>query len=229
MKKNIINILDTILQDRILILDGAMGTMIQKYRLTEEDYRGKEFEDYHKSLKGNNDLLSLTKPDIIKEIHLDFLNAGADIITTNTFNTNGISLRDYDMSNLTFKISKSSAQIAKQTCDRYIEKNKNHTVFVAGSIGPTNRTLSLSPKVSDPGYRDVTFDEMMEGYYEQVKGLGEGGVDLFLLETIFDTLNAKAALYAIDKYNSKKKYYNSGNGFGYHYRYERTDTFGTDT
>jgi len=200
MNKNIINKLHDLLKKRILILDGAMGTMIQKYKLSEKDYCGTEFADYHKSLKGNNDLLSITQPDIIQEIHKGFLKAGADIISTNTFNSNGISLRDYDMADLSYQISKSSAEIARRACDTFKEKNANHPALVAGSLGPTNRTLSLSPKVSDPGYRDVTFSEVVDGYYSQVRGLVEGGADLLILETIFDTLNAKAALYAIDKF-----------------------------
>ena len=203
-KKDIKKILDNLLKNRILILDGAMGTMIQRYKLKEEDYRGQEFSSYHKSLKGNNDLLSLTKPEIIEEIYYKYLEAGADIIATNTFNANGISLRDYDMINLAYRMNKNSAEIAAKAIEAFNKKNKEaQRKFIAGSIGPTNRTLSLSPKVSDPGYRDVTFDEVAEGYYAQVKGLAEGGADLFLLETIFDTLNAKAALYAIDKYKQE--------------------------
>ncbi len=199
MKKNIKEKLKNLLKKRILILDGAMGTMIQRHKLTEDDYRGNEFKNYHKSLKGNNDLLSLTKPEIIREIHVEYLKAGADIITTNTFNANAVSLTDYDMSSLTYRLNKTSAEIARKAVESFGNRDK----FVAGSIGPTNRTLSISPKVSDPGYRDVTFDEVVNGYYAQVKGLADGGVDLFILETIFDTLNAKAALYAIDKYKNE--------------------------
>ncbi|WP_456406676.1 methionine synthase [Caldithrix abyssi] len=185
------------LEKRILVLDGAMGTMIQRYRLGEEDFRGSRFKDWPTDLKGNNDLLSLTQPDIIREIHTAYLDAGADIIETNTFNANAISLADYQMEKLVYEMNRASAQLARQAADAKTAETPHKPRFVAGSVGPTNRTLSISPKVEDPGYRAVTFDQVADAYYQQVKGLIEGGVDLILIETIFDTLNAKAALYAI--------------------------------
>lgn len=183
---------------RILVLDGAMGTMIQKYKLTEQDYRGYRFTDFHKPLKGNNDLLTLTQPVIIEEIHEAYLKAGADIIETNTFNSNAISMADYDMQDLVYELNYEGARIAKSLALKYSTPEKPR--WVAGSIGPTNRTASLSPDVNDPGYRAVTFDDLVKVYYEQVKGLVEGGADLLLIETIFDTLNAKAAIYAIEEF-----------------------------
>ncbi len=182
------------LLNRILVIDGAMGTMIQRYKLDEAGYRGERFKDWKSDLKGNNDLLSITKPEIIKAIHLEYLNAGADIIETNTFNAQKISLADYHMEELAYELNFESAKIAKQAAHEFTGK---HSVYVAGALGPTNRTLSLSPKVSDPGFRAVTFDEVVDAYIEQVNGLVDGGVDLLLVETIFDTLNAKAALFAI--------------------------------
>ncbi len=189
-----------LLQKRILIMDGAMGTMIQRYQLDEAAYRGERFKDHPGELKGNNDLLSLTQPQIIAEIHRAYLDAGADIIETNTFNANGISLRDYQMSELAYELNLASAKLAQQTVDDFTQKNPAKPHFVAGALGPTNRTLSLSSKVNDPGHRDVTFDEVVDAYYQQTCGLVEGGADLLLVETIFDTLNAKAALFAIEKY-----------------------------
>ncbi|MCH8523219.1 MAG: methionine synthase [Balneolales bacterium] len=187
------------LEKRILVIDGAMGTMIQSYSLTEEDYRGDRFKNHPSDLKGNNDLLSLTQPQIIREIHTKFLEAGADILETNTFNANPISLADYDQIDLTYELNVASAQLARQAADTITAKNPSRPRFVAGAIGPTNRTLSLSPDVNDPGYRAVTFDEVVEAYREQIRGLIDGGVDLILVETVFDTLNAKAALYAIQE------------------------------
>ena len=190
------------LKKRILIIDGAMGTMIQRYKLDEGGYRGERFKDYKSDLKGNNDLLSLTQPQIVKDIHLEYLNAGADIIETNTFNAQKISLADYHMEELAYELNFESAKIARQAVDEFnltpspFPKERG-AVYVAGALGPTNRTLSLSPKVSDPGYRAVTFDEVVEAYIEQVNGLVDGGVDLILIETIFDTLNSKAALFAV--------------------------------
>ncbi|MGI8952726.1 MAG: homocysteine S-methyltransferase family protein [Chitinophagaceae bacterium] len=203
-----------LLEEKILIIDGAMGTMIQGYKLKEEDYRGERFKNWQSDLKGNNDLLCLTQPQIIEEIHKQYLQAGADIIETNTFNAQRISLADYHMENLAYEINFSAAKIARKsvyefTINRQLltvniqhsTSNIQHpTAFVAGAIGPMNKTLSLSPDVNNPGYRAVTFDEVANAYYEQVKGLVEGGVDLLLIETIFDTLNAKAAIYAIKKY-----------------------------
>ncbi|GAB4374466.1 MAG: methionine synthase [Calditrichia bacterium] len=188
------------LQDRILILDGAMGTMIQKYSLKEEDFRGSRFAHHPVDLKGNNDILSLTQPHIIREIHEAYLEAGADIIETNTFNANGISQRDYRMEDRIYEMNHAAAQIAREAADKFSAKTPEKPRFVAGALGPTNRTASLSPDVNRPGYRAVHFDELLAAYSEQVRGLVEGGADLLLVETIFDTLNAKAALFAIEEY-----------------------------
>ena len=185
------------LSQRILILDGAMGTMIQRYTLTEEDFRTPELASHPKSLKGNNDLLSLSKPQIIKDIHAEYFKAGADIIETNTFSATTIAQADYDLSHLAYQINFESAKLAREVADEFTAKNPDKPRFVAGAIGPTNRTASLSPDVNDPGYRAVTFDQLAEAYSEQVHGLLDGGADIILVETIFDTLNAKAALYAI--------------------------------
>ena len=188
------------LQERILIIDGAMGTMIQRYKLSEADYRGERFKAWQSDVKGNNDLLCLTQPQIIEEIHKQYLEAGADIIETNTFNAQRVSLADYNMQELAYEINLAAAKIAKKAANEYTSKDPAKPRFVAGAIGPMNKTLSLSPDVNNPGYRAVTFDEVASAYYEQVKGLVEGGVDVLLIETIFDTLNAKAAIYAIKKY-----------------------------
>jgi 5-methyltetrahydrofolate--homocysteine methyltransferase len=192
-----------LLNERILIIDGAMGTMIQRHKLTEADYRGKRFQDWPTDLKGNNDLLCLTQPQIIKEIHKQYLEAGADILETNTFNAQRVSLADYQMQDLAYEINFEAAKIARQATEEFTHNSRLTThdpKFVAGAIGPMNKTLSLSPDVNNPGYRALTFDEAVSAYYEQVKGLVEGGVDLLLIETIFDTLNAKAAIFAIKKY-----------------------------
>jgi len=192
------------LEKRVLVIDGAMGTMIQQYKLEEKDYRGKRFADWHKDLKGNNDLLSITQPEIIKAIHKEYLKAGADIIETNTFSGTTIAMADYDMQELVYELNYESAKIAKEAIAEYNAEFKNTAPkFVAGAIGPTNRTLSLSPNVNDPGFRAVTFDEMVAAYEEQVRGLIDGGADLLLIETIFDTLNAKAALFAIQNHCEK--------------------------
>ncbi len=191
------------LEKRILIIDGAMGTMIQQYKLEEKDYRGKRFADWHKDLQGNNDLLSITQPNIIKAIHKEYLKAGADIIETNTFSGTTIAMADYDMQELVHELNFESAKIAKEAIAEFnkeFPEQASRAKFVAGAIGPTNRTLSLSPNVNDPGFRAVTFDELVTAYTQQVKGLVEGGADLLLIETIFDTLNAKAALFAIQNY-----------------------------
>jgi 5-methyltetrahydrofolate--homocysteine methyltransferase len=195
------NSIEKDLQDRILIIDGAMGTMIQQYKLQENDYRGERFRDWASDVKGNNDLLCITRPDIIKEIHKKYLAAGADIIETNTFNAQRISLADYHMEDLAFELNLAAAKIAREAVDEFARDN-SHTrpKYVAGAIGPMNKTLSLSPDVNNPGFRAVSFDEVTAAYYEQVRGLAEGGVDLLLIETIFDTLNAKAAIFAIKKY-----------------------------
>jgi 5-methyltetrahydrofolate--homocysteine methyltransferase len=191
------------LEKRILIIDGAMGTMIQRYKPTEEDYRGERFKDYKSSVKGNNDLFSITKPKMIEEIHRAYLDAGADIIETNTFNANPLSLADYHMESLTYELNFESAKIAKKVTTEYTAKNPNKPRYVAGALGPTNKTASLSPDVNDPGYRAVSFDDVANAYTEQIKGLVDGGVDLLLVETIFDSLNAKAALFAIESYFEK--------------------------
>lgn len=192
------------LEKQILILDGAMGTMIQRHQLDETGYRGERFKDYTFDLKGNNDLLCLTQPTIIKNIHKAYLNAGADIIETNTFNAQRVSLADYHMEELAFEINLEAAKIARQAIDEFYTENNldknSREHFVAGAIGPMNKTLSLSPDVNDPGFRAVTFDEVADAYFTQIDGLVKGGVDLLLIETIFDTLNAKAAIYAIQKY-----------------------------
>ncbi|GAA0532370.1 homocysteine S-methyltransferase family protein [Chitinophaga japonensis] len=185
---------------RILIIDGAMGTMIQRYKLQEADYRGERFKSHHCDVKGNNDLLNLTQPDIIAAIHREYLEAGADIIETNTFSSTSIAMADYDMQHLAYELNVAAARIAKAAAAEYTAKNPEKPRFVAGAIGPLNKTLSLSPDVNNPGYRSVTFDEVAAAYTEQVKGLVEGGVDILLIETIFDTLNSKAAIYAIKQY-----------------------------
>jgi 5-methyltetrahydrofolate--homocysteine methyltransferase len=187
------------IKERILILDGAMGTMIQRHKLTEEDYRGDRFSEYHMDIKGNNELLSLTQPQIIAEIHQQYYEAGADIVETNTFSANSISQADYNMTELAYEMNVESAKIAKAVAEIYTQANPAKPRYVAGALGPTNRTASLSPDINNPGYRAVGFDDLKETYYEQAKALADGGVDIFLVETIFDTLNAKAALYAIQE------------------------------
>ncbi len=191
------------LEKRILIIDGAMGTMIQRHKLSEMDYRGDRFKDWPSDLKGNNDLLVLTQPRIIIGIHKEYLEAGADIIETDTFNAQRISLADYDMQSLAYEINLAAAKCARTAIEEYRAshpENKSVGKWVAGAIGPLNKTLSLSPDVNNPGFRALSFDEAVDAYYEQVKGLVDGGVDLLLIETIFDTLNAKAAIYAVKKY-----------------------------
>lgn len=183
------------LKSRILVLDGAMGTMIQNYKLEEEDFRGKKFKDHPTPLKGNNDLLSITKPEIIKEIHRGYLKAGADIIETNTFSSTSIAMEDYGLQDFVYELNFESAKIAREVSLEFDQKK-----YVAGSIGPTNKTASMSPDVNDPGFRAIHFDDLVLSYKEQVRGLIDGGVDILLVETVFDTLNAKAALMAIDEY-----------------------------
>ena len=192
------------LQNRILVLDGAMGTMIQNHNLTEDEFRGSRFKNHPCSLKGNNDLLSITQPQIIRKIHLAYLESGADIIETNTFSSTSIGMVDYQMEDLAYELNYESAKIAKEAVNYYSGKTPVKKRYVAGSIGPTNKTASMSPDVNDPGYRAITFDELVIAYKEQVLGLIEGGSDLLLVETIFDTLNAKAALYAIDSVKDEK-------------------------
>jgi 5-methyltetrahydrofolate--homocysteine methyltransferase len=188
-----------ILKERISVLDGAMGTMIQRYTLDENDFRGERFKNHTHPLKGNNDILSITRPDIIKNIHLEYLNAGADILETNTFSANVISQADYQLEDAVYDINYESARIAKEACDEVTKKNPLRPRFVAGSIGPTNRTASISPDVNRPGYRAVTFEDLKNAYIQQTEALIDGGVDLLLIETIFDTLNAKAALFGIQE------------------------------
>jgi 5-methyltetrahydrofolate--homocysteine methyltransferase len=184
------------LEQRILVIDGAMGTMIQRHKLSEEDYRGEQFKNWHCDVKGNNDLLSITQPAIIEDIHKQYLEAGADIIETNTFSSTTIAQADYDMQALAYELNVASAQCARRAADAYTTANPLKPRFVAGAIGPLNKTLSLSPDVNNPGYRAVTFDEVVVAYTQQIKGLVDGGVDVLLVETIFDTLNAKAAIFA---------------------------------
>jgi len=186
-----------ILQQRIAILDGAMGTMIQRYKLGEADYRGERFAEHGKDLKGNNDLLVLTKPEVISEIHEQYLAAGSDIIETNTFGTTSVAQEDYGLQDFAYEMNVAAAKLARAACDKYSTPDKPR--FAAGALGPTPRTASISPDVNDPGARNVDFDTLRAAYYEQAKGLLDGGVDLFLVETIFDTLNAKAAIFALDE------------------------------
>ena len=196
----------SLLNKRILVLDGAMGTMIQKYKLNEEDYRGERFKDWHKDVKGNNDLLSITKPEVIKAIHKEYLEAGSDIIETNTFSSTSIAQADYDMQEFAYELNVAAAKCAREAIEEFYASLPSpggegpEVRFIAGAIGPLNKTLSLSPDVNNPGYRAVTFDEVADAYYEQIRGLVDGGVDILLIETIFDTLNAKAAIYAAKKY-----------------------------
>lgn len=191
------------LKNEIIIIDGAMGTMIQRHQLNEADYRGERFQNWHKDVKGNNDLLNLTQPDIIRSIHLEYFNAGADIIETNTFSSTTVSQADYGMESLAYELNVAAATIAGKARDEYYLTHPDvaeNSKFIAGAIGPTNKTLSLSPDVNNPGYRALTFDELMLAYKEQISGLVTGGVDLLLIETIFDTLNAKAAIFAYNSY-----------------------------
>lgn len=201
LKKSNMSIIQQELAKRILIIDGAMGTMIQRHKLQESDYRGERFANWHSDVKGNNDLLSITQPEIIIGIHKQYLEAGADIIETNTFSATTIAMADYDMQALAYELNVASAKCAREAINRY-NKETGNTVpkFVAGAIGPLNKTLSLSPDVNNPGFRAVTFDEVVTAYTEQIKGLVDGGVDVLLIETIFDTLNAKAAIFAAKQY-----------------------------
>ena len=197
--------LKNILEDRILVLDGAMGTMLQNYAFQEKDFRGKRFADFPVSLQGNNDLLSLTQPQAIKEIHAKYFEAGADIVETNTFSSTSIAMADYQMEDLVYELNYESAKLAKEVADSFTVKEPQKPRFVAGSIGPTNKTASLSPDVNDPGFRAITFDQLVDAYSEQTEALLDGGVDILLVETIFDTLNAKAALYAIEAVKESRK------------------------
>jgi len=188
-----------ILQNRILVLDGAMGTMIQRYKLEESDFRGELYQNHAFPLKGNNDILSLTRPDVIKEIHAAYFEAGADIAETNTFSSSSIAQADYHLESEVYAMNKASAEIAREVAEEFTKKEPHKPRFVAGSIGPTNKTASISPDINDPGYRAITFDELVAAFKEQAEGLADGGVDIFLVETIIDTLNAKAALYALQE------------------------------
>jgi len=190
--------LPEILQNRIAILDGAMGTMIQRFKLSEADYRGERFKDFPKDVKGNNELLSLTRPDVIRDIHEGYLAAGADLIETNTFGATTVAQADYEMQHLTREMNLQSAQLARAACDKFSTPDKPR--YVVGALGPTPKTASISPDVNDAGARNVTFEELRAAYYEQVEALVEGGSDVLLVETIFDTLNAKAALFAIEEF-----------------------------
>ena len=186
-------VLEAAAAERILIIDGAMGTMIQRYKLDEAGYRGERFKDWKQDVKGNNDLLVLTQPEIIKAIHEEYLSAGADLLETNTFNAQRISMADYGMEELSYELNVAAAKIARSAADKWNKITPEKPRFVAGAVGPTNRTASISPDVNDPGFRNVDFDELREAYKEQIRGLLEGGADIILIETIFDTLNAKAA------------------------------------
>lgn len=192
------------IKERILILDGAMGTMLQRYNFSEEDFRGERFKDFPHPLKGNNDLLSLTQPQAIRAVHAAYYEAGADIVETNTFSGTTIGMADYFMEDLVYELNYESAKIARAVADEFTAKNPAKPRFVAGSIGPTNRTASMSPDVNDPGYRAVTFDDLRIAYKQQVEALLDGGCDLLLVETIFDTLNAKAALFAIEEVKDER-------------------------
>ena len=194
-----------ILSKKILVLDGAMGTMIQQYKFSESDYRGDRFKNHPSSVQGNNDLLSLTQPEAIKTIHEKYLEVGADIIETNTFSSTSIGMADYNMESIVYDLNYESAKIAKEAANKYNLIDPSKPRFVAGSIGPTNRTASMSPEVNDPGYRAVTFDDLVTAYSEQTNALIDGGVDILLVETVFDTLNAKAALFAIDLILNERK------------------------
>ena len=190
--------LPDILKQRLVILDGAMGTMVQQLKLSEAQFRGERFKDFHKDVKGNNELLSLTQPGLIRDIHEKYLAAGADLIETNTFGATSIAQADYDMADLAREMNVESARLARAACDKF--STPEHPRFVAGALGPTPKTASISPDVNDPSARNVTFEQLRAAYYEQVEGLVEGGADVLLVETIFDTLNAKAALFAIDEF-----------------------------
>jgi len=204
MHKNSIMSIQENLKKRILIIDGAMGTMIQRHKLTEADYRGTRFANWPSDVKGNNDLLCITQPAIVTGIHLQYLEAGADIVETNTFSSTSIAMADYDMQDLAYELNVAAAKCAREAITQYKSKHPNATEkYIAGAIGPLNKTLSLSPDVNNPGFRAVTFDEVVIAYTEQIRGLVDGGVDVILIETIFDTLNAKAAIFAVKEFFRK--------------------------
>ena len=191
--------LSKLLRERIVLIDGAMGTMIQKCKLSEEDFRGDRFKDWEKDLKGNNDLLNLTRPEVIRNIHLEYLRAGADIIETNTFNAQAVSLADYGMESLAHELAHSGASVAREAADLFMKECPERTAFVAGAIGPTTKTASVATDNENPAARDITYNQLVDAYYEQARGLVEGGADLLIVETIFDTLNSKAAFFACEK------------------------------
>ncbi|MGB8855859.1 MAG: homocysteine S-methyltransferase family protein, partial [Burkholderiales bacterium] len=193
-------LIESLLKQRILILDGAMGTMIQRYKLDEAAYRGERFKNFAHDVKGNNDLLTLTRPQVIREIHTQYLEAGADIIETNTFNSTSVAMADYHMEDIVYELNFEAAKLARQLCDEFSRKTPDKLRFAAGVLGPTSKTASISPDVNDPGFRNVSFDTLVTSYTEAIDGLVKGGADILLVETIFDTLNAKAALFAIDQY-----------------------------
>ncbi|WP_459211330.1 homocysteine S-methyltransferase family protein [Aquimarina rhabdastrellae] len=193
-----------VLKERILVLDGAMGTMLQRHKFTEEDFRGERFKNWSVPLQGNNDLLSLTQPEAIREVHKLYFEAGADIVETNTFSGTTIAMADYEMEELVYELNYESAKIAKEVADEFTKKDPSKPRFVAGSIGPTNKTASMSPDVNNPGFRAITFDELKIAYREQVEALIDGGADILLVETVFDTLNAKAALFAIEEVKDER-------------------------
>ena len=192
------------MRDRILILDGAMGTMLQRYDFSEEEFRGERFKDFHKSVKGNNDLLSITQPQAISDIHRKYFEAGADIVETNTFSSTTIAMADYDMQDLVYEFNFESAKIAKKVAEEFTQTEPHKPRFVAGAIGPTNKTASMSPNVNDPGFRAISFEELRIAYKQQAEALIDGGADILLVETVFDTLNAKAALFAIEEIKEER-------------------------
>ena len=198
------NQLLTTLHKRILVLDGAMGTMLQQYKFSEEDFRGERFKNFHASVKGNNDLLSITQPQAISDVHRKYFKAGADIVETNTFSGTTIAMADYGMEDLVYEINFESARIAKEVATEFTNRESNKPRFVAGAMGPTNKTASMSPDVNDPGFRAISFDELRLAYKQQAEALIDGGVDLLLVETVFDTLNAKAALFAIEEIKEER-------------------------
>src|SRR5882672_4867886 len=205
MKRDVRQQLDDLLATRILVLDGAMGTMIQRHQLTEADFRGRRFAGHSHDLRGDNDLLVLTRPEIILEIHHQYLEAGSDIIETNTFNSTAVSQADYGLESLAYELNLEGAKLAKQACDAWTARTPDRVRFAAGSIGPTNRTLSISPDVNDPAFRAIAFDALKDAYKDQVRGLLDGGCHLLLIETIFDTLNAKAAIVALEEVYDERR------------------------
>ena len=209
--------LQQILNERVLVLDGAMGTMLQRYKFEEADFRGERFKDWPTPVQGNNDLLSITQPQAIQEIHRKYCEAGADILETNTFSGTTIAMADYKMESIVYELNYESARIAKEVAQEFTAKEPHKPRFVAGAMGPTNRTASMSPDVNDPGFRAITFDELKTAYKQQANALLDGGADILLVETVFDTLNAKAALFAIEEIKDDKKYRNTCYGEWYNH------------